>query len=381
MQLIQERPADVSLYEACDAIGFPRASYYRTLKPAIKRPKKRSGRALSEAERHQALEVLHSPRFVDTAPAEIVAQLLDDGHYIASERTFYRLLKERNEVKDRRRQRKHPVYSKPELLATSPNQLWSWDITKLRGPRRLEYYQLYVMLDVYSRYVVGWLLARVESSTLAKKLIKESCDREKISPDQLIIHSDRGPSMKSKTVAELLDQLSVLKSHSRPHVSNDNPYSESLFKTAKYNLSYPDRFGSYEDAQTFCRSFFNWYNHEHCHSGLEMLTPSDVHYGKAKKRLEHRHEVMQKAFESKPERFVLGEPKLKELAAEVWINAPTKQPVKSEPCGANPPSALMAGLMGSAATVKGGAAGVSAPLTGASTPKSCHLAGGGVDCP
>ena len=371
MQLTKEKPKAVAVYEAIEALGLSKASYYRSLNPIIKGPKRRSGRSLSEAEQQEVLNVLHSPRFADTAPAEVVAQLLDDGQYVASERTIYRILKAHDEVKERRRLRKHPVYSKPELLATGPNQLWSWDITKLRGPRRLEYYQLYVMLDIYSRYVVGWLLSRSESSVLAKKLILESCERQNVSKDQLTIHSDRGPAMKSKTVAELLDQLSVLKSHSRPHVSNDNPYSEAQFKTTKYSLSYPDRFGSFEDARTFCRNFMDWYNHEHCHSGLLMLTPADVHFGKAKQRLEQRHQIMQTAYQSKPERFVRGEPKLKALEAEVWINAPSKS------SGTSPPAALMAEFEGSAEAVKGGAADANVPLTALSTPKSCHLAVGG----
>lgn len=322
MQLIDERPSNLSLCAAMHVIQFPKATYYRLKKRVPERALKKSSRALNLFERQRILDTVHSERFMDAAPGQVVAELLDEGLYIGSERTIYRVLSDHKEVGDRRRQRKHPVYHKPELLASGPNQLWSWDITKLRGPVRLEYYQLYVILDVFSRYVVGWLLARNESAELAKKLIRESCDRQNIGEDQLTIHSDRGPAMKSQTVAELLVQLSVLKSHSRPHVSNDNPYSESQFKTMKYGLSYPERFGSFEDAQSFCRNFFDWYNNVHRHSGLQMLTPADVHFKRSEQRLKKRHEVMLSVYEQNPNRFVAGTPKQKELPNEVWINPP-----------------------------------------------------------
>jgi len=328
MKVIDSRAPCLSVSAACRELDFPRATYYRmhqTRKPWAARP---SPRALSPSERQEVLDVLHEPRFVDFPPGQVYARLIDEGRYIASERTMYRILAANNEVKERRRQRKHPKYQKPELLATKPNELWSWDITRLRGPNKLEYYQLYVIIDVYSRYTVGWLIAHVESSKLAKHLIGESCKEQGVSPEQLTIHSDRGPSMKSKTVADLLAHLGVIKSHSRPRVSNDNPYSESQFKTMKYCPTYPDRFGSIEDATAFCRDFFSWYNHEHYHSGLNMLTPHDVHTGKAAKRLTARAAILAQAYQRHKERFVRGKPTPKELVREVWINKPVDRSQK-----------------------------------------------------
>ena len=269
-------------------------------------------------------DVLHDPRFVDLAPAQVVAALLDEGTYLCSERTMYRVLAANREVRERRDQLRHPHYAKPELLARSPNELWSWDITKLKGPVKWTYYYLYVILDVFSRYVVGWMVANRESGRLAKRLIEETCRRQAIEPGRLTIHADRGSSMKSKTVAELLDDLGIEKSHSRPHVSDDNPYSEAQFKTLKYRPEFPERFGSPEDARACCAVLFGWYNNEHYHSALSWMTPADVHYGRAEGKRERRAAVLAGAYAAHPERFVRGVPKPAALPKEVWINPPVK---------------------------------------------------------
>ena len=259
---------------ACRAFGVPRASLYRRRQQeaAPRAPRRRppSHRALTEVERQEVLDVLHSERCLDQAPAQVAAALLDEDRYLCSVRTMYRILDANQEVRERRNQRRHPVYEKPELLATGPNQVWSWDITKLKGPRKWTYYYLYVILDIFSRQVVGWMVADCESSSLATKLIRESSDKHGIEPDQLTLHADRGSSMKSKAVALLLADLGVTKTHSRPHVSDDNPFSEAQFKTLKYRPGFPERFGCIQDAKAFCRDFFGWYNNVHYHSGPEL---------------------------------------------------------------------------------------------------------------
>ena len=268
------------------------------------------------------LDVLHEPRFADLAPAEVYATLLDEGRYLCSERTMYRVLAENAEVRERRDQLRHPAYQAPELLATAPNQLWSWDITKLLGPAKWTYFYLYVILDVFSRYVVGWMVAHRESAALAEQLIARDLRTPGHRPGQLTIHADRGTSMTSKPVALLLADLGVTKTHSRPHVSNDNPFSESQFKTMKYRPDFPDRFGSIEDARAHCGDFFAWYNNEHRHGGLGLLTPHDVHYGLAGARLEARDAVLAAAFAAHPERFPAGAPSAGTVPDEVWINKP-----------------------------------------------------------
>jgi putative transposase len=278
--------------------------------------------ALSCAERGSVLDLLHSDRFVDKAPLEIYATLLDEKEYVCSVRTMYRVLERENELKERRRQVSRPHYAKPEILATGPNQAWSWDITKLKGPVKWNYFYLYVILDIWSRYVVGWMVAHRESAALAKKLIKDTYQKQMIMPDQLLIHADRGSSMTSKPVALLLADLGVTKSHSRPSVSNDNPYSESQFKTMKYRPEFPDRFGSIEDARSFSQTFFPWYNTEHYHSGIGLLTPVDVHYGRAPQIMEARQEVLAAAYGRRPERFKGRPPKPMAVPAEAWINKP-----------------------------------------------------------
>ena len=292
---------------ACEALEVSRATFYRHVNPAPQ-PARQFGRhrpwRLTHQERQTVLDELHSERFQDVAPSEVVATLLDDGRYLCSPRTMYRILSaEHDGVKERRRHVQRPPYSKPELLATAPNQVWSWDITKLKGPAKWTYFYLYVILDIFSRYVVGWMVAHREAKSLAKRLIEESCKKQQIPPGQLTVHADRGSSMKSKVVAQLLADLGVTKTHSRPHVSNDNPYSEAQFKTLKYCPQFPANFGSIQDSRSFCQDFFNWYNKEHRHSGIAMMTPEQVHYGQVDEVTRHRASVLASAFEEHPNRF------------------------------------------------------------------------------
>lgn len=318
--------AQVGVAPACDALSLPRASFYRhhwrRRSPYAPAARPTPARALPQAERDQVLATLNSERFRDHAPAAVYAQLLDEGRYLCSIRTMYRLLDETGQVRERRDQLTHPPYTKPELLATGPNQLWSWDITKLRGAAKWTYFYLYVILDVFSRYVVGWMLADRESSELAKRLIGDTCGKFAIPEGQLTIHADRGSSMRSKPVAFLLADLGVTKTHSRPHVSDDNPYSESQFRTMKYRPEFPDRFGSIQDARAFCQQFFPWYNDEHHHSGIGLLTPATLHFGLADQALQNRQQVLSAAYRQHPERFVRKHPKPFEVPKEVWINKP-----------------------------------------------------------
>jgi putative transposase len=272
------------------------------------------------------MAVLNSERFGDQAPGEVYATLLDEGNYLCSERTMYRILAANEQVRERRDQLRHPAYQAPELLASRPNEVWSWDITKLLGPAKWTYFYLYVILDIFSRYVVGWMLAYRESAELAKKLIEQTVERHSIAPGTLTVHADRGAAMTAKAVAFLLAGLGVTKTHSRPHVSNDNPYSESQFKTMKYRPEFPERFGCYQDAHRFCGEFFPWYNHGHHHSGLGYLTPYEVHYGLAEKRREQRAAVLKEAFAKNPQRFVRGLPQPALLPTTAWINKPKEIP-------------------------------------------------------
>ena len=281
-----------------------------------------AARGLPPAERQQVLALLNDDRFADLPPAEVYATLLDEGKFVCSIRTMYRVLQANAQVQERRHQLRHPRYAAPELLATGPNQLWSWDITKLKGPVKWTYFYLYVILDVFSRYVVGWLAAVQESATLAQRLIAQTCARQGVAEGTLTIHADRGSSMIAKSVALLLADLGVTKTHSRPHVSNDNPYSESQFKTLKYSPEFPERFGSLQDARSFLLDFFQWYNTMHHHSGLGLLTPFDVHYGLAESRLTEREATLRKAFAATPDRFVRGMPRPPALPQAVWINKP-----------------------------------------------------------
>jgi putative transposase len=318
---------EVGVRKACDTLGLARASYYRwdlsRSSDSGEQQRPVPSWALSGEERQRVLDTLHTERFVDQSPREVYATLLDEGTYLCSVSSMYRILDEQGEVKERRDQLRHPVYQAPELLATGPNQVWSWDITKLKGPVKWTSYHLYVLLDIFSRYVVGWMVAHQELASLARKLIEESCEKQSIESRQLMIHSDRGASMTSKPVALLLADLGVTKSHSRPHVSNDNPYSESQFKTLKYRPEFPERFGSIQEGRAFCQTFFPWYNTAHHHSGIGFLTPEQVHYGLAKQIVKERETVLKKAYETYPDRFKRGLPKPMSLPESVWINKPS----------------------------------------------------------
>ena len=322
--------------KACKALGVPRPSFYRYFqnKSGAKRQPHSSPLALTESERSEVLSVLNSERFVDKAPHEIHAILLDEGQYYCSVRTMYRILEDESAVKERRKQRSKGDYVKPELLASMPNQVWSWDITKLKGPRTWSYYYLYAILDIFSRYMVGWMVADREAAVLAKSLIDTTCKRQNVPKDQLTLHADRGPSMKSKPVAFLLSDLGVTKTHNRPYTSNDNPYSESQFKTLKYCPQFPGRFGCIQDAKQFCRTFFQWYNHEHRHSGINMLTPEMVHYGRAEQVLEQRTKVLKMAFERNPARFKNRMPSPGQLPEAAWINKPKDENMGKKESGA-----------------------------------------------
>ena len=314
----------VGLVAACVALAVSRATAYRRLDAVATcaPPRPPPARALSPQERRAVLDVMNSSRFVDTAPAEIFATLLDEGIYLCSTRTMYRILADAHEVRERRNQLRHPDYKKPELLATGPNQVWTWDITKLLGPEKWSYFYLYVILDVFSRYVVGWLLADKENAYLAKRLIRETYIKEDIAPGQLTIHGDRGAPMTSRTLAQMMADLTVTKSHSRPQVSNDNPFSESQFKTMKYQPEFPDRFEDISAARVHCREFFQWYNEEHRHSGIAFMTPTDVHHGRVAEVIEMRQEALSGAFQAHPERFVRRPPVAKRPPTAVHINPP-----------------------------------------------------------
>jgi putative transposase len=310
---------------ACQALGVARASLYRYTQPTgstIPLPRPSPPRALSSQERATVLAQLNSERFMDQAPAQVYATLLDEGQYLCSVRTMYRLLDQHDQVRERRNQLIHPTYQKPELLATGPNQVWSWDITKLLGPAKWTYFYLYVILDIFSRYVVGWMVATRESANLAEKLIRETCQKQAIVPGQLTVHADRGSSMTSGPVALLLADLGVTKTHSRPYNSNDNPFSESHFKTLKYRPEFPDRFGSIQDGRVFCQQFFFWYNTEHHHSALGWLPPQVVHYCQAAEVRVARQQVLTEAYRINPDRFVRKPPEPPRLQVCVWINPP-----------------------------------------------------------
>jgi putative transposase len=328
-QTVAELASLVGTRGACAALGRSRATYYRHHRqspapPRQPRVPKPQPRALSQTERAEVLGILHQECFVDQAPATIYATLLDEGRYLCSVPTMYRVLRAADEVHERRRQATHPATTKPELVATRPNSIWSWDITKLLGPEKWTYFHLYAIIDIFSRYVPGWLLAKRESAELAEHFIAETIHKHHIVADQLTIHADRGTSMASKTVALLLADLGVTKSHSRPHCSNDNPYSEAQFKTLKYRPEFPDRFGSIEDGRAFCRRFFSWYNHAHRHSGIGFHTPASVHFGRVEGIQLERARVLDAAYGAHPERFVRRPPVPPPLPGVAWINKPTE---------------------------------------------------------
>ena len=326
-QTIGELVPLVGVRAGCAAVGEAQARWYRRHRqsPAPLKPERVPApqpRALSEVERKELRRVLNSEDFVDEAPATVYAKLLDQGIYLASVPTMYRVLRAHDEVHERRRQATHPAAKKPELLATKPNEIWSWDISKLLGPQKWTYYYLYVIIDIFSRYVPGWMLAHAENARLAEALLADTVAKQGIEHGQLTIHADRGSPMTAKPVAFLLADLGVTKSHSRPHVSNDNPFSESQFRTLKYRPQFPDRFGSYADAHAFCGRFFRWYNDEHRHSGIGLHTPADVHYGRVAAVRQQRAAVLDAAYAEHPERFVRKRPQPPALPTTAWINKP-----------------------------------------------------------
>jgi len=321
----------IGVKPACQATGYPRASYYKEQKPPAQGPRRRPGgdaqpNALTEPERQRVLDTLHSPRFADLSVREAYHSLLDEGCYLASPSTMYRLLRATGETAERRRQATRPARVKPELHATGPNQVWSWDITKLRGPGKWEWFHLYTVIDVYSRANPAWTVQTRESDTIAEHMIADAIAAHGIRPGQLTVHADNGSSMTSKTVAQLLSDLAVAQSHSRPHVSNDNPFSESQFKTLKYRPEFPDRFDSIQHARQFCQEFFHWYNHEHHHSGIGYHTPWQVHTGQAPAIAEARQTTLDQAHTAHPERFRRGRPTPPALKPDVWINPPPANP-------------------------------------------------------
>jgi putative transposase len=320
---VSELAAQIGVKSACEALNVPRSQVYRERQPKAEPvPRPTPAHALSSAERATVRDTLNSERFMDQAPRQVYAALLDEGNYLCHWRTMYRILSAHDEVRERRLIRRHPVYKKPELLAGQPNEVWSWDITTLRGANKWEHYPLYTVLDIFSRYVVGWMIAEVESSELAKQLIAETARKQGIQPDQLTLHADNGSPMKGKPLSQLLLDLGITKSHSRPHTSDDNPFSEAQFKTMKYRPDYPDRFASIEAARQWARTFFGWYNNEHYHSGLNLMTPMSVHYGSAQAVQKQRQSVMFAAFQAHPERFIQGIPIVKAAPTAVWINPP-----------------------------------------------------------
>ena len=321
--IAQELSQAVGISQACQTLGVPRSCLYPPQHPS-ESPRPTPAHALSVEERIAIRSVLNSERFMDRAPRQIYAALLDEGRYLCHWRSMYRILHDFSEVRERRNQRQHPVYQKPELLAEAPNQVWSWDITKLRGPAKWTHFALYTVIDIFSRFIVGWMIAERESAELAKQLIATAAANQHIQPEQLTLHADNGKPMKAKSLALLLSDLSIEKSHSRPYVSDDNPFSEAQFKTLKYHPSYPDRFGCIQDARTWARPFFDWYNYEHYHSGLNLLTPAAVHYGQADAMRQQRQAVLSAAYAQFPQRFVRGEPTVKGAPDAVWINPPVE---------------------------------------------------------
>lgn len=314
----------VGVAAACAALGVSRASHYRAKRPRpAPRARPRPARALKHEDRAEALSELNSDRFADKAPAQVYAQLLDENRYLCSIRTMYRLLAAEGQVRERRDQRRHPAYVKPRLVARAPNQVWSWDITKARGPGRGSYFYVYVVLDIFSRAVVAWAVTASESAAVAQQIIADACRRHAVKPHQLTIHADRGTPMTAKSTAQLYDDLGITRSHSRPSVSDDNPYSEAAFKTFLYHPTTPDQFGSLEDARTHFAELFDWYNERHYHSGIALLTPGDVHRGTSAAIVAARQVALDAAYRQHPERFVGGAPIHPSLPTMVWINRPT----------------------------------------------------------
>jgi len=321
---VVELAEHTSTSQACALLGWSRATHYRTRRPprdwaAKSRPV--PSNALSAVEAARVLAELNSARFADKSVGQCWATLLDEGIYLCSMSTMHRLLRRAGQAGERRRQATHPARARPELLATAPLQVWSWDITKLRGPARGVYYDCYVILDIYSRYVVGFTVAARETGEIAEDMIAAAVARHG-RPRSL--HADRGTSMTSKPVAQLLVDLGIDRSHSRPHVSNDNPYSEAAFKTLKYAPVFPDRFGCLADARHFCERFFDYYNHQHHHSGLGWHTPASVHDGTAKQIRAQRAVTLEAAYQANPTRFG-RRPEPPRLPKTAWINQPSRE--------------------------------------------------------
>ncbi len=322
---LDELAPSVGVEAAAEALGVPRSTAYRWQKPPVFGPRARRlapPHALSETERDRVLETLHSERFIDQAPTTVHATLLEEGKYLCSARTMYRVLESQNEVRERRVQRVHPSYARPELLATRPNEVWTWDVTWLKGPAKYVYYRLYVILDLFSRFTPGWMLAHEETGELASRLLRETCQRHRVQPNTLTVHADRGSVQKGKTVKQMLCDLDVAPSFSRPRVSNDNPFSESQFRTLKYGPGFPNRFDSYDHALEYCRAFFEWYNQEHRHSGIAFLTPSDVFYGHSAEVVARRQLALDDAYLRHPERFRAGPPTAASPPSAVYLNPP-----------------------------------------------------------
>lgn len=325
IKIVDDLAIETGINPACNNLGIAKSSYYYWKSPGknnVKKTKRVPDFAYTPEEREYILSVMNSDKYMDKSPYEIKASKLDEGEYLCSERTMYRLLEDNNQVRERRNIKQSNNYKKPELLATQPNEVWTWDITKLKGPAKWTYFYLYVIIDIFSRYIVGWMVAYKETAVLAKTLIEETVRKQNIRPNQLTIHADRGSSMRSKPVAFLLSDLGITKSHSRPYVSNDNPFSESHFKTMKYSPWFPDRFEHIEESRDFCRKFFDWYNKEHYHSGIGFLTPETVHCGLAVNILKKREKVLLEAFNKNPKRFRYRKPKIKSINKAVWINKP-----------------------------------------------------------
>jgi putative transposase len=369
---VEELAQSIPMAQACAAFGFARSTLYRlrqppTAQPGEKTHRRRSGRGLTADEQEAVYRLLDSERFCDLSPYQVYATLLDEGQYYCSISTMYRILRQHGEVQERRRQRPRPQYRRPELLATAPNQVWSWDITWLKGPHRWQHFYLYVILDVFSRYVPGWMLAEQESAQLAEHLIAQTCGKQGIEREKLTLHADRGAPMTAQTVAQLLEDLGVAKSHSRPYTPDDNPFSESQFKTLKYRPDYPQRFDSLDHARDWARTFFDWYNHHHHHSGIGLMTPATVHCGRADQLSAQRRQVLQAAYAAHPERFVKGLPIPSSLPDAVWINPPVTHSPTSPAVDAVLPGAQPGSRVSASESLR--------PLTQASTGPQSAAAG------
>lgn len=331
MSVVDDIAPAVGVRAACAALWASRATYYRRRKPREVRPRMRSPRALSVEERADILAILYSERFMDASPSQVHCTLADESVVLGSVSTMYRILRSVNGSRERRAVRRHPSFAQPELVARAPNQVWSWDITKIPGPHRRTWYHLYVIIDIFSRKIVGWRIEEQETGELAKAMMADAMEREQVKPGTLTLHADRGTSMRSSTVSEFLTDIQVARSHSRPRVSNDNAFSEANFKTMKYSPHFPARFISLAEARQFMPLWISWYNHEHHHSGIAGFTPATVHDGLVEQAHAVRQAAMDAAYALHPERFVSGRPTVDRPPQEVWINRPTGRIVDVHP--------------------------------------------------